>query len=120
MIRILSIFLIGCFAFFSTLIFINCASVIMPNGCGPKGFPINNELFRRGESILIQCCNQHDICYGSCLGKAYCDDQFEACLLMECNLLPNEQVHKCDTDARLMSSMVKIFGGPFYCTHRNK
>lgn len=100
----------------------SCLSVITPNGCGPKGFPINSSLARRGESILIGCCNQHDICYGSCLGKANCDNQFEFCLLQECSLLVMpDLVKQCNSDALLMSSMVKLFGGPFYCaSHGNK
>lgn len=90
------------------------------NGCGPKGFPINNGLSKHGEAVLIECCNQHDLCYGNCLGKSECDDQFEWCLLQECSLLTFDLVQKCKTDAYLMSSMVKMFGGPFYCVHRKK
>ena len=87
----------------------------IPNGCGPKGFVINDELLAIGEGNLIQCCNQHDMCYGYCLGKVFCDDQFADCLVRQCNMLPGSKALKCKWDAFGMSSAVKVFGEPFYC-----
>lgn len=53
------------FLLFLTLLWVNLSMSQSSNGCGPKGFSINNGLRQIGENNLIQCCDQHDICYGN-------------------------------------------------------
>lgn len=90
----------------------------VPNGCGPKEISarVNLVMEAIGEGNLIPCCNQHDMCYGYCQGRQFCDDQFAQCLVAKCDQLPTQRVYKCKRDAFRMSLAVKVFGEPFYCT----
>ena len=57
----------------------------------------------------------HDICYGACYGKTYCDDQFEMCLTNACYAMPFMQRQVCYTDKNAMVMAVRVFGNKFYC-----
>lgn len=56
----------------------------VPNGCGAQGgtqFP--NSFFA---ASFLQCCNNHDICWGTCnSNRVGCDNTFEACLTASCD-----------------------------------
>jgi len=61
--------------------------VALPNGCGPSGgalTPVIPNGF--GAASFLQCCNTHDICYGTCNDvKDSCDGNFLACLVGACD-----------------------------------
>ena len=88
------------------------------NGCGPGKFLINNGLKEIGEGVLIECCNQHDICYTKCGGKRDCDDKFEKCLKEKCKQLGFIRRKLCSLDIFGMVLAVRNFGKKFYCTHK--
>lgn len=51
-----------------------------PNGCGTTGFMF--KLMPR----LRKCCDQHDICYGTCgTSRKICDDQMYQCAKQQCS-----------------------------------
>lgn len=92
---------------------------IIPNGCGSGKFIINNGLGQVGENGLIECCNNHDICYGECNGKTKCDYEFKACLVMACSKLPGLRRQFCNLDSEGMFLAVRAFGKNFYqCSSR--
>ena len=68
------------------------------NGCGSGKFIINKGLRAVGESVLIDCCNQHDVCYGSCKQRSLCDYEFNQCLSDECQKLPLIRRKICEMD----------------------
>lgn len=104
--------------------------LLIANGCGPKVLgSIDKELKAVGEGNLIQCCDQHDICYGTCTpgqDQKYCDNQFNQCLTTQCsNTYPNTKTlslklksDACKASAKTMYTLVKDFGKLFYtgCT----
>merc|ERR1712130_524082 len=50
------------------------------NGCGPSAFPLAGPSFS-----FLECCNQHDYCYGTCgKTKSQCDADFYACTDCSC------------------------------------
>lgn len=70
------------------------------NGCGSYGFSVDfDKCF--GMKGFNECCNHHDLCYGTCyIGKSYCDNQFLNSLLDKCNEVG--KLHKFD-DASIRS-----------------
>ena len=56
------------------------------NGCGSYGFKLNfDDMNLTG---FTNCCNVHDVCYGTCnLTKKKCDDDFQMCLFSICSKL---------------------------------
>jgi secretory phospholipase A2 len=57
------------------------------NGCGTEnGFKVDQLLRFIGMDVMIECCNQHDICYDTCanIRETY-DNEFEQCLLNICD-----------------------------------
>ena len=65
-----------------------------PNGCGAYGF----KLYLDHLPGIEKCCDQHDICYGTCnKKKQYCDSAFGSCLTKYCK---NFKKRKCFTDER--------------------
>jgi heterodisulfide reductase subunit A-like polyferredoxin len=93
--------------------------VIVPNGCGSGKFIINKGLDEVGEASLIECCNNHDICYGECNGKTKCDYEFKACLVIACSKLPALRRQFCNLDTEGMFLAVRAFGKKFYQCSRN-
>lgn len=61
---------------------------------------------------------RHDLCYGSCLGKMYCDDQFSLCLAKACDALPIVRKQMCYMDKSGLVMAVRVFGGKFYCAKK--
>ena len=56
--------------------------LIQPNGCGAYGL----KLFLNFLPAMEKCCNDHDICYGTCFKtKEKCDEKFSKCLHSFCN-----------------------------------
>lgn len=54
------------------------------NGCGSLGLNINKEYLPAVE--MENCCNDHDICYDTCLkDKELCDIEFKRCLYNYCD-----------------------------------
>jgi hypothetical protein len=50
------------------------------NGCGVAGLSV-----KLGDHDFTDCCNAHDVCYGSCgESKTLCDTQFKVCMTMKC------------------------------------
>jgi len=51
------------------------------NGCGPASIPFSAPSFS-----FEDCCNNHDLCYGSCytVSKKDCDDNFYTCMYCSC------------------------------------
>ena len=58
------------------------------NGCGPINLNIDRFLRELGEEMLIECCNQHDLCYDTCGKKQFtCDTIFFDCMFEACQQL---------------------------------
>lgn len=50
------------------------------NGCGPSALPLAGPSFS-----FLQCCEQHDFCYGTCgTSKQQCDNDFYSCMYCSC------------------------------------
>jgi len=50
------------------------------NGCGPSAFPFAGPSFS-----FLECCEQHDFCYGTCgTSKVQCDNDFYSCMACSC------------------------------------
>ncbi|XKL63233.1 hypothetical protein PGB90_005597 [Kerria lacca] len=86
------------------------------NGCGvpglniPKYIPINK---------LEKCCNDHDICYGTCnKSKDKCDVKFRECLYKICSPLKkfvSEEITKgCKVVAKSLYTAVITMGCKYY------
>ena len=60
------------------------------NGCGPQQQLLSGLLNVVTSSVsreFVECCNQHDRCYGQCgVSKSDCDKQFRACMINKCYL----------------------------------
>ncbi len=61
--------------------------VAVPNGCGPDGGAITPFIPNGfGAASFLVCCNNHDVCYGTCNDvKASCDSNFLTCLTASCD-----------------------------------
>ncbi len=56
----------------------------MPNGCGTYEMQFDFESLNLNG--ITQCCNNHDICYGTCNSpKIECDLKFKKCLKNICS-----------------------------------
>lgn len=58
------------------------------NGCGPEGSWVTHLIPNRfGLADFTQCCNNHDVCYGTCNDvKSTCDNTFGICLATACTI----------------------------------
>lgn len=86
-------------------------------GCGPGRLTIDDKLKRVGEGDLIECCIEHDVCYGQCLvNQTECDDQFDSCLKIKCKKFKNfiRNVF-CQIDSLNMVKLVRKFGFLSFC-----
>jgi hypothetical protein len=90
------------------------------NGCGPEGnvlvhFVPNHPL---GLADFTPCCNDHDVCYGTCVNdKANCDATFLACMTERCNkFLPQHMnlYKSCLSVANTYFAFVSRAGGSAY------
>ncbi|CAF1406461.1 unnamed protein product [Rotaria magnacalcarata] len=86
------------------------------NGCGPVNLNIDILLKEIGEHVLIECCNEHDLCYDQC-GKAQltCDTTFLHCMIEACQqLLLSSNINRCQNDARILFWFVFVGGRSAY------
>lgn len=59
----------------------------VPNGCGTHGFKADTSDLPG----ITECCNRHDICYGTCnSGQRICDQAFNQCMADACNTMQRE------------------------------
>lgn len=88
------------------------------NGCGPEGAKVDNAYLPFDG--MTKCCNEHDICYGTCnKDKDECDLSFKRCLYRICD--NNKQLKEvefirtgCKLAAKGFSSATLIGGCPSY------
>ena len=89
------------------------------NGCGSGYFNIDQDLKLVGESVIIPCCNQHDICYDTCGKTQYqCDNVFRSCLHSACRALNGNGFQwwidfrqaACEQDGRILYQIVNAVG----------
>jgi len=85
------------------------------NGCGAQSNSKFMEIINKiGNTIgkrFIECCNKHDICYGTC-GTTHkgCDDSFKECMQKECKPLNIAKKALCKTTAFGFHKAVAIGG----------
>jgi len=90
----------------------------VPNGCGVPGIEISEYVSVKD---MKQCCDQHDICYGTCnKDKEECDLFFKKCLYKICDRLkdkiPDVALTGCKSTAKVLFSGTMMFGCKFYKT----
>ncbi|PAA76292.1 hypothetical protein BOX15_Mlig032527g2, partial [Macrostomum lignano] len=91
---------------------------VVPNGCGSHGFKPDVSAFPG----LTDCCNKHDICYGTCgRGQAVCDRSFNACMADSCEQMrksgaikSDEALTECRATAAAFHLTVVSVGCQFY------
>jgi len=86
------------------------------NGCGPEGLKVQTEHLPSGE--MTSCCNEHDICYGTCNNdKDKCDLEFKRCLYRICDsskMADELEKKKCQIGAKLLYTGTTTLGCKFY------
>ncbi|KAL1123467.1 hypothetical protein AAG570_002547 [Ranatra chinensis] len=85
------------------------------NGCGPEGLQVDTNHMPSVE--MTKCCNEHDICYGTCNKlKDVCDFEFRRCLYKICESMKKEDVMLtgCKAAAKLLHSTAANLGCKFY------
>uniref|UniRef100_A0A1I8GVP9 Group XIIA secretory phospholipase A2 n=1 Tax=Macrostomum lignano TaxID=282301 RepID=A0A1I8GVP9_9PLAT len=88
------------------------------NGCGSREFHVDTSAL----PAVTECCNRHDICYGTCnAAKSDCESEFKACLSQACDSmrsrgqLPDAKDYdNCKSIAGLFYETVQGFGCEFY------
>uniref|UniRef100_A0A1B6GL72 Group XIIA secretory phospholipase A2 n=1 Tax=Cuerna arida TaxID=1464854 RepID=A0A1B6GL72_9HEMI len=94
------------------------------NGCGVPALKIDSQLLPLSE--MTKCCDQHDICYGTCnRDKDECDLAFKKCLYRLCDsskeFSKNSQKSlECKTAAKVLYSGTLMFGCKFYKTSQKE
>ncbi|XP_042214154.1 group XIIA secretory phospholipase A2-like [Homarus americanus] len=83
------------------------------NGCGSLGVFFEKEDLSRAE--MVDCCNDHDICYDTCgRDKEDCDKIFKRCLYNTCKITQNEMDiltnKKCKGGAKLLYTATVALG----------
>ncbi|CAF1082960.1 unnamed protein product [Rotaria magnacalcarata] len=93
------------------------------NGCGAGYFNIDQSLTDAGESVIIPCCNQHDVCYDKCgRTQKQCDEAFRSCLNSACAALKGNGFQwwidfrraACELDGRTLYTIVNAVGSFAY------
>jgi len=67
------------------------------NGCGPQDEKIVQSITRYVNPYFGECCNGHDICYGTCnpFGKIRCDKDLLSCMIEISNRdFPNDWIRR--------------------------
>ena len=89
------------------------------NGCGSMGFNIPRESLP--VPCMVDCCNEHDVCYDTCLAdKELCDKQFKKCLYASCkkkekaNFMDTLEYKKCSASAKMLYSATMLLGCKSY------
>lgn len=83
------------------------------NGCGSLGVFFDKEDLPRPE--MVDCCNDHDICFGTCgSDKEDCDRKFKRCLYNTCEVHEKDMnlisFKKCKGGAKLLYTATMAFG----------
>ncbi|KAL3227462.1 hypothetical protein MRX96_004169 [Rhipicephalus microplus] len=79
------------------------------NGCGTEAFRLPASALPHPD--FEACCNEHDICYDTCLSdKAQCDAAFDACMKRVCDTKVVSGVHSCVSTAHLFMSLTTSLG----------
>jgi len=92
---------------------------VAQNGCGAYDYHFDFDLIKL--SGFNDCCNEHDICYGTCnTPKIECDNQFKECLFARCvklaqkNTLIKSYEDICKEAAQVLYASVMKLGCPAY------
>ncbi|XP_046671706.1 group XIIA secretory phospholipase A2 isoform X1 [Homalodisca vitripennis] len=101
------------------------------NGCGVPALKIDSQLLPMSD--MTKCCDQHDICYGTCnRDKDECDLTFKKCLYRLCDnskafsstksldAAMGQSQEECKTAAKVLYSGVLMFGCKFYKTSQEE
>jgi hypothetical protein len=85
------------------------------NGCGPQGTDIFNGAVRKTCSYIIECCDQHDICYGTYgESQSACDSRFHTCNQRTPPKMNIFNIALCKAKGGLMTAAVKALGCSFF------
>ncbi|KAK7020610.1 hypothetical protein SK128_025282 [Halocaridina rubra] len=87
------------------------------NGCGSLGVFFDKDDLPRPE--MVECCNEHDICYDTCNSdKELCDSKFKACLYNSCKsnekLMDTFTFKTCKGGAKLLYTATMALGCASY------
>lgn len=87
------------------------------NGCGALGVFFEKEDLSRPE--MVDCCNEHDLCYDTCgSDKDECDLRFKKCLYNTCNSNQQEMevlsLKACKGGAKLLYTATLALGCTSY------
>ncbi|KAK8723516.1 hypothetical protein OTU49_011753 [Cherax quadricarinatus] len=87
------------------------------NGCGSFGVFFEKEDLSRPE--MVDCCNDHDICYDTCgSNKEECDLRFRRCLYSTCEVNQHQMdtltYTKCKGGAKLLYTATMALGCTSY------
>lgn len=95
----------------------NLNHVPQSNGCGSLGMFFEKEDLPRAE--MVDCCNDHDLCYDTCgSDKEDCDRKFKRCLYSICDVNKKEldliSEKKCKGGAKLLYMATMALGCTAY------
>uniref|UniRef100_A0A1B6KWP4 Phospholipase A2 domain-containing protein n=1 Tax=Graphocephala atropunctata TaxID=36148 RepID=A0A1B6KWP4_9HEMI len=87
------------------------------NGCGVPAMKIDSQILPMSD--MTRCCDQHDLCYGTCnRDKDECDLAFKKCLYRLCDdskdTTSSSSPLECKTAAKVLYSGTLMFGCKFY------
>nr|XP_045608740.1 group XIIB secretory phospholipase A2-like protein [Procambarus clarkii] len=87
------------------------------NGCGSLGVFFEKDDLSRPE--MVDCCNDHDICYDTCgSNKENCDRTFRRCLYSTCEVSKDKMdilmFKKCQGGAKLLYTATMALGCTSY------
>jgi hypothetical protein len=89
------------------------------NGCGSQG-QFDGWVLKKC-SYIIECCNQHDICYGTYgVSRRWCDSEFASCNKRTPANMRFWDRSGCKTKGGLMAAAVKIAGCKFFKGSQSK
>lgn len=84
------------------------------DGCGLPGLHIQNLDFEMNKDTnFVNCCNEHDVCYGTCgMKKDDCDTDFRKCMLQWCSKRhkKTEKLEACEKRGNIFATTTKIGG----------
>lgn len=88
------------------------------NGCGVPGMSLTREQLG-SLTDMTKCCDEHDICYGTCNKvKEMCDYDFKKCLYKVCAAVQDKVADSitqgCKSTAKLLYTATVTLGCKFY------
>lgn len=88
------------------------------NGCGVPGLTLSKEQLGSLKE-MTKCCDEHDICYGTCNErKVNCDHDFKTCLFKVCSAVEGKgtdpRTKNCKSTAQLLYTAAMTLGCKFY------